>query len=76
MIDLKAFRLYTFNEPIGSFLFCQTPGLVPILGYDFVLYKSQQQQEPHQNLLKDLEMYVWQGVSYSEGWSDKLWKEY
>ena len=46
------------------------PGLVSILGFDFILYKSyksQQQQEPHQNLLKDLEMDVWQGVSYSEG---------
>ena len=51
-------------------LFCQTPDLVSLLGLDFVLYKSyksQQQQEPHQNLLKDLEMDVWQGVSYSEG---------
>ena len=42
-----------FPSPLpSSILICQTPGLVPILGFDFVLHKSQQEQEPHQNLLK------------------------
>ena len=41
------YRISTEPLAIGSFLLCQTPGLVLCLGFDFVLPLSQQQQEPN-----------------------------